>query len=98
MKPSTPKTAHSATKTAHSVGMRGTSVTAKLDEWLEKIEAYCLWQKRLDSGDTVEGWAYAGNVMIVVRYRKEMGWNVYTSLNTNDIEATLADAEKRLRG
>lgn len=84
-------------KRVQAMGARGTEATAKLDAWLAKHNAHCLWQKKLDSGDFVEAWVtQSGRVCLVVRFRKNMGWNIFTGIDDIDIEATLADAEKRL--
>ena len=71
-----------------------------LQEWLQKIHAQCLEQIPLgenpDLSGYVERWqANARTFLVIVRARR-MGWDILTPCYSNEIAATLADAEKRL--
>ncbi|GMV18629.1 MAG: hypothetical protein AMXMBFR56_68530 [Polyangiaceae bacterium] len=72
-----------------------------LDQWLKKHGARCLWQM-LDGPEdqrtrAVEAWQVGTTTVIVVVHGNQHGWEIFTSLNTLDIAATLADAEQRCR-
>ncbi len=67
-----------------------------LAEWLEKIEARCDWQLPLGTA-LVEGWrTLRGSTFILVVHADKKGWEIFTALDDNKIDATLLDAEKRL--
>jgi hypothetical protein len=72
-----------------------------LDEWLKENNAVCNWQ--LQRGErksrplvTVESWSINGYAFIIEVQSDRRGWNIYTSLPSNNITATLADALTRL--
>jgi hypothetical protein len=70
-----------------------------LDQWLKKHDAHCLWQLMDGPKDrrtrAVEAWQVRTATVIVVVHRDQHGWELFTSLDTLDIAATLADAEQR---
>lgn len=70
-----------------------------LDQWLKKHNAHCLWQMMDGPEDqrtrAVEAWQVGTAIVIVVVHGNQHGWEIFTSLNTLDIAATLADAEQR---
>lgn len=72
-----------------------------LDQWLKKHGAHCLWQMMDGPEDrrtrAVEAWVIGTSTAIVVVHRDRHGWEIFTSLNTLDINATLADAEQRCK-
>lgn len=68
-----------------------------LDQWLKKHGAHCLWQMMDSRTRSVEAWQVGTATVIVVAHANQHGWEIFTSLNTLDIAATLADAEQRCR-
>lgn len=68
-----------------------------LDQWLKKHGAHCLWQMMDSRTRSVEAWQVGTATVIVVVHANQHGWEIFTSLNTLDIAATLADAEQRCR-
>jgi len=74
-----------------------------LQNWLNKHRARLLWQRPLgpteSSAGAVEAFAIEGRVVIVTRfgYKDGDGWDVYTSHGGSGIDATLADADERLK-
>lgn len=66
-----------------------------LREWLDRRNAVCMWQNS-DAEQSVEGWAIGAAAFIVVVYARHHGWDIFTSTSSNDVDVTLADAEKRL--
>jgi hypothetical protein len=69
----------------------------QLDNWLfKKMDALCLWQKS-DKNMLVEAFRINGRVCIVVRYKGEHeGFDIYTSADTNLVDETFTEAERRL--
>jgi len=80
-----------------------------LKAWLDKHEARCQWQLPSNPrpndaawdwspGSYIEGWRLKGSnaVVILVVHSNKMGWDVFTSVGTNNVGDTLEDAEKRL--
>lgn len=72
-----------------------------LRDWLHKHEAFCQWQLPLGPEDNpnayVEMWQPSdGWPVVVIAHHNQFGWEIYTSHPTNDIEATLADADARI--
>jgi hypothetical protein len=80
-----------------------------LHNWLNAHDARCMWQIPMqqpnadgeyeyDFGPTayVECWLVGKRPVIVVVHANKNGWEIYTALDDNNIEATFADAEKRL--
>jgi hypothetical protein len=70
-----------------------------LAEWLRNGNAICDWQVRRGRSPNfvmIEGWSLNGYTFIVEVQGGLRGWNVYTSLPSNNITATLADALIRL--
>lgn len=71
-----------------------------LHDWLTQRSARFLW--RLAAPDkAIEGWAIGARSFVVVLYAKDKrgvggGWDILTSCDSNDIDATLADADERL--
>lgn len=71
-----------------------------LKEWLHKIKATCLNQ--LPSGDhdrpfaMLEMWQANGRVFLILIHSFRHGWDIYTAGETNKIDDTLLDAERRL--
>lgn len=74
-------------------------VNAKLEAWLDKIGARCMWQltrgKEEKPHSFVECWMANGRIFIIERYQ-DSGWQIYTGNDSNAIDATFADAERRL--
>lgn len=74
-----------------------------LRDWLRKHDARCNWQVALGNGPDgprayIESWqsrAWRGDVIVVVR-ADQLGWDIYTSCSSNDIDASLADALARV--
>ena len=80
----------------------------KLDEWLSKHRARCMWSarpapdKKLDP--VVQCWLLNGHIVVVVMHPRNPhtgstgGWAVFTEAGryTLNIEETLAEAEKNL--
>lgn len=74
-----------------------------LASWLKEIGARCLQQTPVGivrGGDEpqayFETWMANGRVFLVEVRAMRMGWNVWTSVEANDIEKTLQDASARL--
>jgi len=71
-----------------------------LKEWLNKHKAFCQWQLPMGDKDApqayVECWQIGNRQVIVLVHAKQGGWNIFTDTNDNRIDATLADATKRL--
>lgn len=78
-----------------------------LDEWLKKHEARCAWQQPMGGGDPdhkdynpafVECWVFpkTGRHCIITVQTRKHGWEIYTPGDSNKIDLTLEDAEKRL--
>lgn len=72
----------------------------RLEEWLNKHQAAFCYSllPRTDHANTpsVQAFKINGRIVHVVLYPKGSGWDVITGIDANDIEKTLADAEKRL--
>lgn len=72
-----------------------------LDQWLKKHDARCLWQLMDGPEDrrtrAVEAWQVRTTTVIAVVHRDQHGWELFTTLDTLDIAATLADAEQRCK-
>jgi hypothetical protein len=70
-----------------------------LAEWLKANDAICNWQLKHGRSYNlmmIESWSINGYRFIVEVQGGLRGWNVYTSLPSNNITATLADALIRL--
>jgi len=77
-----------------------------LRDWLKKHEARCMWQLPMQPEHGreepptayVEQWMFpkTSRMVVVVVYANKMGWDVFTSSNEHQIDATLEDAEERL--
>lgn len=73
-----------------------------LQEWLNKIDAICDWQKKLgEKGAShttmVEQWRARGSApFILMIHSHGNGWDVLTSLHENNVEATTRDCERRI--
>ena len=79
-----------------------TSNYPELQNWLDAIDARCVWQVPLgtDSTDPVmylEQWSALGSLMIVLVRADRAGWEIYTPHPSSKVDVTLADAETRLR-
>lgn len=66
-----------------------------LHDWLDKIDAQCMWQKT-GKDFYVEGWRANGRAFVLVVYGNKMGWHIYTEGDSGRVDETLSDAEKRL--
>lgn len=93
----------SSTRTKNPGAIRnepGVSSYPPLREWLEKIEARCVWQHMNGAPNqrhsAVEMHTANGRVFIVVVHAEQRGWEVYSAADTNQITASLLDAEERL--
>jgi len=64
-------------------------------EWLTKHKGLCMWQNYGDRIST-ECWSVGQALAIVLIYADGAGWDIFTPCLDTNIEATLADAEKRL--
>lgn len=66
-----------------------------LADWLFK-HGRCAWQVQATKKNprAIEAWIVNGRIVIVTI--AEHGWDLYTQPDTNDIAATLADAELRV--
>jgi hypothetical protein len=64
--------------------------------WLAKHHALCLWQKSLGDAITLEGWEVNGRPIVIELYAFGKGWQLYTAIDSNGVEDTLADAEARV--
>ncbi|HEY5658339.1 MAG TPA: hypothetical protein VIY27_11185 [Myxococcota bacterium] len=78
-------------------------ITHKLDEWLAKHNARCLWQQKVDGVGWVDCYAIGTGIAHVTRYRRDDsgafdGWDIYVAAapGTNNIDETLAAAEAAL--
>jgi hypothetical protein len=77
-------------------------VEKKLDDWLTKHDARCMWQtwtQAKGKGHTVEGWLFTnGTLIVVMRFAGGMGWEVFIQgvPHTNDIFQTFEAVEKHL--
>jgi hypothetical protein len=78
-----------------------------LKEWLDKHDARCLWQapqnpqpSDADSDWTpvayVEGWRIRARQFILIVYANKGGWDIFTPADSQIIDASLLDAERRL--
>ncbi len=75
-----------------------------LKEWLfsERLNARCLWQLSDEYSDStaermrVEAWAINGRVVVFTLYADRKGFEIYTNADTNNIEASIRDAEARI--
>ena len=67
-----------------------------LKAWLEKHNARRLWQSTVKGIGYVTAWNVNGRVVLVLEYKDKRGWELFTALDTNEIDATLSDAEGRL--
>lgn len=70
-----------------------------LHDWLRTIGAQCDWQLPLGPGPQayVESYSVRGRPSFIVIVRaNQLGWDIFTSLNDGRIDATLADAAKRI--
>lgn len=71
-----------------------------LDEWLQRRGARFLW-RMAGTDKAIEGWSIGARSFVVIVYAKDRrgvggGWDIMTSCDSIDIDATLADAEARL--
>jgi hypothetical protein len=69
---------------------------AALDEWLDKYNARCLWSKTVvpKHGIDIECYRVGTSLVLVMRYHD--GWDLFTASQSNKIDETLADAERRI--
>lgn len=79
-----------------------------LAAWLEKHDAHCAWQVPSSPAPEdydpawypssyVEGWRVRGGLIVIIMiYSNKCGWDLFTALDSNKVDATLADAEERL--
>jgi hypothetical protein len=65
-----------------------------LAEWLAKHDARCMWQK-MDKQMSIEGWLVGSRIVIVQVWADGHGWDLYTSQQSQEIESTFDDAERR---
>lgn len=67
-----------------------------LRDWLNERNARCAWQVPATKLNprAIEGWIVNGCVVVIIC--AEYGWELYTQPSTNNIEATLIDAERRI--
>jgi hypothetical protein len=68
-----------------------------LEKWLHRPGNCCMWQQRIAPAnrDMIECWLVNGIVVIVLVHGNGNGWDLFTSANTPNIDATLADADVR---
>lgn len=89
-----------ACKTADSKMKAWVSNYPPLHEWLQKIHAQCDIQipfgANPDVGGYVEQWQANGRIFFVIVRALQQGWDILTPCYSNEIAATLEDAEKRL--
>lgn len=67
-----------------------------LDAWLQKVNGRCLFQEESSPDRRVEGWSINGALVVIILYAQKRGFHVLTEPNTISIEATFADAERRI--
>lgn len=70
-----------------------------LDSFLSELGARCDWQVALPlyGGATAEQWRAPGSApFVVIVYGREHGFDIYTSCADTSLEATFADARKRI--
>lgn len=80
-----------------------------LQEWLDKVEAKCQWQIPMQPKPTadddyepdwaptayVECWAVGKGTVIIIVRAEQHGWEIYSALDSNSVQESLADVEKR---
>lgn len=71
-----------------------------LDEWLKKHEARCNWQIPMGDADNpvayLESYMINGHEAIVIVRANRLGWEIFTSGDSNRVDLTMADADARL--
>jgi hypothetical protein len=72
----------------------------RLADWLEKRHARCLWSMDKGRDFRLQGWLIGTSIIIVQVFLSDgqpRGWEMYCTIaETNEVDATLAIAEKRL--
>lgn len=63
-----------------------------LAAWKKEHGAIGLKQTRMINGAYLEHWVLNGHVLLVEVRPNQLGWEIYTALPSNDIQACLADA------